>query len=57
LQESLNARAEQLARDQVMSVRHSMVLEDQQTSGEHLEHEVAELRRKLLEGKRSRLWQ
>jgi len=56
LQESLNARAEQLARDHVMSVRHSMALEDQQTSNEHLEHEVAELRRKLIEGKRSRLW-
>src|SRR5258708_7060324 len=57
LHESLNARAEQVARDHVMRVRHSMALEDQQTSNEHLEHEVAELRRKLLEGKRSRLWQ
>jgi predicted DNA-binding mobile mystery protein A len=57
LQESLNARAEQVARDDVMRVRHSMALEDQQTSNEHLEREVAELRRKLLEGKKSRLWQ
>jgi hypothetical protein len=34
-----------------------MALENQQTSNEHHEREVAELRRKLLEGKRSRLWQ
>jgi len=57
LQESLEARAEQVARDQVLRVRHSMALEDQQTSSQHLEGEVAELRRKLLAGKRSRLWQ
>lgn len=57
LQESLEARAEQVARDQVLRVRHSMALEDQQTSNEHLEREIAELRRKLLAGKRSRLWQ
>lgn len=57
LQESLEARAERVARDHVLRVRHSMALEDQQTSDEHLEREVAELRRKLLEGKRSRLWQ
>jgi len=57
LQESLEARAEQVARDQVLRVRHSMALEDQQTSNQHLEGEVAELRRKLLAGKRSRLWQ
>jgi predicted DNA-binding mobile mystery protein A len=57
LQESLEVRAEQIARDQVSRVKHSMALEDQQTTQEHLELEVAELRRKLLEGKRSRLWQ
>jgi hypothetical protein len=34
-----------------------MVLEDQSTDREHLEREIAELRRKLMEGKRSRLWQ
>ena len=57
LKESLEARAEQVARDQVLRVRHSMALEDQQTSNQHFEGEVAELRRKLLAGKRSRLWQ
>jgi hypothetical protein len=30
---------------------------DQSTGREHLEREIAELRRKLMEGKRSRLWQ
>jgi hypothetical protein len=32
-----------------------MALEDQSTSNEHFEREIAELRRKLPEGKRSRL--
>jgi predicted DNA-binding mobile mystery protein A len=57
LEESLELRAEHIARDQVLRVRHSMALENQQTNQEQLEIEVAELRRKLLEGKRSRLWQ
>jgi hypothetical protein len=37
-------------------VKHSMALGDQSTGREHLELEIAELRRKLMEGKRSRLW-
>jgi len=57
LQEMVEERAERIARDQVSRVRHSMALEDQQTGQEHLEREVADLRRRLLEGKRSRLWQ
>lgn len=57
LQEAVEQRADRIARDQVSRVRHSMALEDQLTSKEHLEREIAELRRKLLEGKRSRLWQ
>jgi len=56
LQQMVEDRAEQVAREQVVRVRHSMALEDQQTDKEHLEREVAEIRRKLLEGKRSRLW-
>ena len=52
LQEVVYERADQVAR-----VSHSMALEDQSTSSEHLELQIAELRRKLLEGKRSRLWQ
>jgi predicted DNA-binding mobile mystery protein A len=57
LQQVVEERADRVARDQVSRVRHSMALEDQQTDKEHLEREVAELRRKLLDGKRSRLWQ
>lgn len=57
LQEMIEERAEFIAREQVSRVRHSMALEDQQTGKEHLERQVAEIRRKLLEGKRSRLWQ
>jgi predicted DNA-binding mobile mystery protein A len=57
LQEVVEERADRIARDQVLRVKHSMALEDQSTSKEHLEREIAELRRKLLEGRRSRLWQ
>jgi predicted DNA-binding mobile mystery protein A len=57
LGEIVEERAERIARDEVSRVKHSMALEDQSTSQEHLEREVAELRRKLMEGKRSRLWQ
>jgi predicted DNA-binding mobile mystery protein A len=56
LEEVVEERADRIARDQVSRVRHSMALEDQLTSKEHLEREIADLRRKLLEGKRSRLW-
>jgi predicted DNA-binding mobile mystery protein A len=57
LQEMVEERAERIARDQVLRVRHSMALENQQTGQEHLERQVAQTRRRLLEGKRSRLWQ
>lgn len=56
LQETIEERADRIARDEVSRVRHSMALEDQLTSKNHLEREVAELRNKLLGGKRSRLW-
>jgi hypothetical protein len=54
--EMVEERAQSIAHDQVSRVRHSMALEDQRTGDEHSERQVAELRRKLLEGKRSRLW-
>ena len=57
LQEVVEERADRIARDQVSRVSHSMALEDQRTSREYLEREITELRRKLLEGRRSRLWQ
>lgn len=56
LEEVVEERAERIARDQVSRVRHFMALEDQATGHDRAEREVAELRRKLLEGKPSRLW-
>ena len=56
LQQVVEERAEAIARAEVTAVHHSMALEDQATSQEQVERQVAELRRKLLEGRRSRLW-
>jgi predicted DNA-binding mobile mystery protein A len=56
LEERVEERADRIARDQVSRVRHSMALEDQATGQDRFEREVAELRRKLMEGKLSRLW-
>jgi predicted DNA-binding mobile mystery protein A len=56
LQQMLEQRAEAIARTEVAAVQHSMALEEQATSPEQVERQVAELRRKLLEGPRSRLW-
>jgi hypothetical protein len=55
-QEVVEERAEQIARDEISRGKHSMPLENQSTDREHLEREITELRRKLMEGKRSRLW-
>ena len=57
LQEMIEERADGIAREQVSRVRHSMALEDQATSQEDMERETEDLRRKLLAGRRSRLWQ
>jgi predicted DNA-binding mobile mystery protein A len=57
LEDVIEERADMLAHEQVLRVRHSMALENQQTGTEHLERQVASLRRALLEGRRSRLWQ
>lgn len=56
LEETVDARAERIARDQIARVRHSMQLEQQGTSDELGADEIANLKRKLLEGRRSRLW-
>ena len=56
LQQVVEQRAEDIARAEITAVHHSMALEDQATSQEQMELQVAELRRKLLEGPRSRLW-
>jgi predicted DNA-binding mobile mystery protein A len=57
LKEMLEERADQVARDQVTRVRHTMALENQSPGNELLEREIADLRQRLLEGKLSRLWQ
>lgn len=57
LKEIVEARADRIARDQVSRVKHSMALEAQSTGKGQAERQIADLRRKLLEGKRSRLWQ
>jgi predicted DNA-binding mobile mystery protein A len=56
LKVALEARAEELAREEVGRVAHSMALENQATSKEFRAWQVKELKRKLLEGPRSRLW-
>ena len=56
LQEVVEERAEALARADVAAVHHSMALEAQATSAEQFERRVEEIRRKILEGNRSRLW-
>ena len=57
LRETVEERADHIARDHVARVRHSMALENQQTSDGNAAREIEELKKKLLEGKRSRLWQ
>jgi predicted DNA-binding mobile mystery protein A len=56
LQDMLQQRADEVARQQVERVGHSMALEGQSTSPEFREVEVARLRAMLLDGKPSRLW-
>jgi predicted DNA-binding mobile mystery protein A len=56
LQQVVEQRAEAIARAEIAAVHHSMALEEQATGQEQVERQVAELRRKLLEGPRSRLW-
>jgi predicted DNA-binding mobile mystery protein A len=56
LQQVVEQRADAMARAEIAAVHHSMALEEQATSQEQVERQVAELRRKLLEGPRSRLW-
>lgn len=56
LQAMVEERADQLARAEVMSVAHTMALEDQRPSDSFLERKVADRRQELLAGSWSRLW-
>ena len=57
LQTTLEERADRIAREQVGQVQHSMTLEGRATSKRFQEEQIAELRQRLLAGKRSRLWE
>ena len=56
LQTTIEERADRVARDEVARLRRAMTPEEQSASHDRVEHEVAALRKKLLEGRRSRLW-
>lgn len=56
LQQVVHERAARIAHDELARVRHSLTLEGQADGGEYMERQIAQLRAKLLEGKRSRLW-
>jgi predicted DNA-binding mobile mystery protein A len=56
LEQIVDAQADRIARLEVARVRHSMALEAQATDDASIETQVEELRRRLLEGKPSRLW-
>lgn len=57
IHETIQAQADRMAREEVARVRQSMSLEAQATDSDFAEHEIEELKRKLLAGRRSRLWQ
>lgn len=56
LSEVVEARVDQIAREEVFGVLHSMSLEDQGTTSEFVERQLAERRRELLAGNWSKLW-
>jgi predicted DNA-binding mobile mystery protein A len=55
--ETVEERATQLARERVSRVAHTMALEDQGTAPEVTEAQVSEIKRELLSGRWSRLWE
>lgn len=56
LQDVLQARARQLAKEEVLGVAHTMSLEDQRPSDSRLEKQVSRRAEELLRGKWSALW-
>ena len=56
LADTLESRAMSLARQQMAAVSHSMALEAQSTSREHLEAQTRALAESLLKGSRRALW-
>jgi len=55
--ETVEERAGQLARERVSRVAHTMALEDQGAASDVTEAQVAAIKRELLEGRWSRLWE
>lgn len=56
LEDMLQQRAEQLARERVLPVAHSMVLEDQAVYQACTDRQIKQLAKELLEGSRRELW-
>jgi predicted DNA-binding mobile mystery protein A len=56
LHDMVEERAEAIARQEVMSVSHTMALEDQRPGDAFVERKVAERREELLAGAWTRLW-
>jgi predicted DNA-binding mobile mystery protein A len=54
--QTLESRAEKVARERMAAVAHSMVLESQATSSEVVETQVQEMTDSLLRGSRRELW-
>lgn len=57
LHEVIQDRAEFMAKQEILSVAHSMSLEDQRPSDAFIERQIDERRRELLDGSWARLWQ
>jgi predicted DNA-binding mobile mystery protein A len=56
LQTMVEERADALAREEVMSVAHTMALEDQRPSDGFIERKMADRKQELLSGSWARLW-
>jgi predicted DNA-binding mobile mystery protein A len=56
LHQTVEARAEWLARQEIMGVTHTMSLEDQRPSDTFIESQVDDRRKELLSGSWGRLW-
>ena len=56
LRQTVDTRAERLAREQVAAVTHTMALEDQRPTDEFIESQVQSVKAELLRGRRARLW-
>jgi predicted DNA-binding mobile mystery protein A len=56
LQETVESRAEEKAREEILGVAHSMSLEEQRPSDEFLTQQLSRRRDELLSGKWSHLW-